>query len=211
MEGVWESQSCAPMYLIGWVNVDAETTRGLHIPCLLSFLAYQDIDATVTGLTSYPSDTWAPVNLTFQVYHLMIDLGSLFVPIGIIGLLMLWWKRRVFTARWLLWIFVFTIVLTELATLSGWWTAEFGRQPWIVWNLLRTADAESPGLSTEQVAFSLAMFVLLYALLFTLFIFLLNRKIQEGPDALDPRDAPESLPDTFREVFRRPRASAEVE
>lgn len=211
MEGVWESQSCAPMYLVGWVNEGAQTTKGLHIPCLLSFLAYQDINATVTGLNSFPSDTWAPINLTFQVYHLMIDLGPLFVLIGFIGLLMLWWKRRVFRARWLLWIFVFTIGLTELATLSGWWTAEFGRQPWIVWNLLRTEDAVSPGLRTEQVAFSLAIFVLLYALLFTLFIFLLDRKIRSGPEELDPEDKPESLPDTFRDVFRRPRASGEVE
>jgi cytochrome d ubiquinol oxidase subunit I len=78
-----------------------------------------------------------------------------------------------------------------------------------VWNLLRTADAVSPTLRTGQVAFSITMFILLYALLFALFIFLLNIKIQHGPEALETAEIPESLPDTFREVFRQARASGE--
>jgi cytochrome d ubiquinol oxidase subunit I len=162
-------------------------------------------------LTSFPSSNWAPINLEFQVYHVMVDFGFLFVPIGLAGLIFLWWKRRVYTTRWLLWVFVATIVLAEVATISGWWTAEIGRQPWIVWNLLKTADAVSPGVTTVQVLSSLIMFALLYALLFALFLFLLNRKIQEGPEPFEPEHLPESLPDTFREVFRRHRASAEVQ
>ena len=70
MEGLWDTQSCAPMYIVGWVNTAAQTTTGISIPCLLSFLAYGSIDATVQGLNAFPSDTWAPINLTFQVYHL---------------------------------------------------------------------------------------------------------------------------------------------
>jgi cytochrome d ubiquinol oxidase subunit I len=197
---------------MGWVDEAAQTTTGISIPCLLSILAYQDPQAVVTGLPAFPSDVWAPVNLTFQVYHLMIDLGGLFPLIGLAGLVALWWKRRVFTFRPLLWVFVGTIVLTELATLSGWWTAEIGRQPWVVWNQLRTADAVSPVLTGTQVLLSLVMFALLYALLFSLFLFLLNGKIQEGPAELEPADRPDSLPDTFREVFRHhPRASASGE
>ena len=104
----------------------------------------------------------------------------------------------------MLWIFVFSIFLTELATLSGWWTAEFGRQPWIVWNLLRTVDAVSPNLNGVQVAASVLMFVALYALLFVLFIYLLNEKIQHGPEPLAEDDAAvTSLPDTFKDIFRR--------
>jgi cytochrome d ubiquinol oxidase subunit I len=203
MEGVWQSQSCAPMFLLGWVNTEAQTTTGISIPCLLSFLAYGDIHATVQGLTTFPSDTWAPINLTFQVYHIMINLGGLFILIGLLGALFAVWKQRIWRTRWLLWIFVFTIGLTELATLSGWWTAEFGRQPWIVWNLLRTSDAVSPMLETYQVLASVSMFVLLYILLFVLFIYLLNEKIQHGPDSLDQEVQVTELPDTFREVFRR--------
>ena len=153
-------------------------------------------------------DTWAPVNVVFQVYHIMIDLGFLFPLIGLMGLFFWWRKRRVFEMRGLLWIFVSTIVLTEVATIAGWWTAETGRQPWIVWNLLRTADAVSPTLTTNQVLISLIMFAILYAILFILFIFLLDHKIKEGPEP--PNAVPDgtALPDTFREIFRQPRASA---
>jgi cytochrome d ubiquinol oxidase subunit I len=204
MEGLWNSQSCAPMYIVGWVNTAAQTTTGISIPCLLSFLAYGNINATVQGLNSFPSDTWAPINLTFQVYHLMIDLGGLFIAIGLLGALFAVWKQRIWRTRWVLWIFVFSIFLTELATLSGWWTAEFGRQPWIVWNLLRTVNAVSPNLNGVQVAASVLMFVVLYALLFVLFIYLLNEKIQHGPEPLAEDDAAvTSLPDTFKDIFRR--------
>ncbi|MDX1414573.1 MAG: cytochrome ubiquinol oxidase subunit I [Candidatus Promineifilaceae bacterium] len=209
MEGVWESQSCAPMFIVGWVNESEMTTKGISIPCLLSFLAYQDINATVTGLEAFPSDVWAPINLTFQVYHLMINLGGMFVLIGLLGAIFFFWKRRIFRTRWLLWVFVFSIVLTELATLAGWWTAEFGRQPWIVWNLLRTADAVSPTLTGSQVAFSVGTFVVLYTILFILFIYLMNEKIQHGPEELGDVEAVpvDALPDSFREIFRRePRA-----
>lgn len=205
MEGVWQSQSCAPMYLLGWVDVQNQTTYGLGIPCLLSILAYTNPQAVVQGLTTFPSDTWAPVNLTFQVYHLMIDLGLLFPLIGLVGIFFWWFGRQVYVLRPLLWVFVFTIVLTEVATIAGWWTAEVGRQPWIVWNLLRTSDAVSPNLETYQVFFSLLMFIVLYALLFALFIFLLNNRIQTGPEPLESEHIPASLPDTFREVFRTAR------
>ena len=192
------------MYIVGWVNTATQTTTGISIPCLLSFLAYGNIDATVQGLNSFPSDTWAPINLTFQVYHLMINLGGLFIPIGLLGALFAVWKQRIWRTRWVLWIFVFSIFLTELATLSGWWTAEFGRQPWIVWNLLRTVDAVSPNLNGGQVAASVLMFVALYAPLFVLFIYLLNEKIQHGPEPLAEDDAAvTSLPDTFKDIFRR--------
>lgn len=209
MEGLWQSQSCAPMFLVGWVNESAQTTTGISIPCLLSILAYLNPQAVVQGLTSFPQDTWAPVNLTFQVYHLMIDLGFLFPLIGLLGIFFWWFGRQVYIVRPLLWVFVFTIVMTEVATIAGWWTAEVGRQPWIVWNLLRTQDAVSPLLRGDQVFLSLIMFILLYALLFALFIFLLNHRIQQGPEPLEKEQIPESLPDTFRDIFRTARGGHE--
>jgi cytochrome d ubiquinol oxidase subunit I len=209
MEGQWESNSCAPMYLVGWVNEDDRTTTGVTVPCLLSFLAYGDFEAVVSGLEEFPSDTWAPVNATFQFYHLMINTGVLFMGIGVVGAFFYYWKQRLFRMRWLLWIFVFSIVLTEAATILGWWTAEIGRQPWIVWGLLRTVDAGSPVLSSAQVWVSLGVFIALYIILFILFLFLLNNKIQHGPESLeDVEEVPvDALPDSFREIFRRqPRA-----
>lgn len=205
MEGVWEDTSCAPMTIVGIVDVQNQTTRGLQVPCLLSFLAYHDIHATVQGLNSFPQADWPPIRLTFHSYHVMINLGMLFVAIGLAGTLFAFWKQRIWKMRWLLWLFVLTIFLAEIATLTGWWTAEFGRQPWIVWELMRTIEGVSPNLVAWQVAASVGMFVILYAILFILFIYLLNQKIQKGPESLEEmEDVPvTSLPDTFRDVFRR--------
>jgi cytochrome d ubiquinol oxidase subunit I len=137
----------------------------------------------------------------------MINLGFLFIPLGLVAVLYYFWGRRLWTARWVLWLLVLSIFLTQIATQMGWWTAEFGRQPWIVWNLLRTTEAVSPVLDTGQVLFSLLMFVALYGVLFVLFIYLLNEKIQHGPDPLVEETPVASLPDTFKEIFgRRARA-----
>lgn len=208
MEGVWESDSCAPMYLVGWVNEGDQSTGGLKIPCLLSVLAYKNPSSTVDGLTTYPSDLWAPVNLTFQVYHVMIDLGFLFVLIGLAGLFFWWRKRRLLEARLMLWVLVVTVVMAEVASIAGWWTGEVGRQPWVVWNLLKTTDAVSSTLSPGEVLASIVMFALLYAILFVLFLILLNRKIQDGPQEPESIPSVTNLPDTFREVFRRSRVDA---
>jgi cytochrome d ubiquinol oxidase subunit I len=203
MEGVWQSQQCAPSYIVGWVDKANMTTTGINIPCLLSFLAYRNIDATVRGLEAFPSDLWPPINLTFQVYHLMVNMGFLFIPIGLVGALFYYRRKAIFDMRWLLWLFVATVFLAEIATQSGWWTAEFGRQPWIVYNLLKTTDAPSPNLTTAQILSSLGMFVVLYVLLFALFIYLLNEKIQHGPEPLEEEVPVTALPDTFRDIFGR--------
>jgi cytochrome d ubiquinol oxidase subunit I len=210
MEGIWETETCAPMTIVGWTSSANQTTTGIRIPCMLSFLAYQDFQAPVTGLMAFSPEEIPPVGLTFQSYHLMINLGVMFVGLGLVATLYYFWGRKLFETRWLLWLLVASIFLAIASTISGWWTAEFGRQPWIVWELLRTADAVSPGLSTGEVMFSVAMFVALYGLLFFLFIYLLNEKIQHGPDPLEAVEVAHvsSLPDSFREVFRRPRAGA---
>jgi cytochrome d ubiquinol oxidase subunit I len=210
MEGVLESQSCAPMYLFGWVDEANQTTSGLKIPCLLSFLAYRDFNATVTGLNAFPPAEYPPINLVFQVYHLMVALGSAYIPIGLLGALLYFWKRKVFELRWVLWLFVVTVFFTIVSIIAGWWTAEVGRQPWIVYGLLPTSLAGSPTVSTSDVAISLVMFLVLYTILLAVFLFLLNNKIQHGPDPLSEVETTpvSSLPDTFRDIFRRRGARA---
>ena len=206
MEGLYDTQSCAPMYLVGWTDPENETTSGISIPCLLSFLTYQDTNAEVTGLEAFPEDEWAPVAVLFQVYHLMIGLGMVFIAIGVVACGLWAWKRKLWEQRWMLRVFVGSIVLTQLATLSGWWTAEFGRQPWVVWQTLRTEDGVSPEVSFSEVASSIGMFVVLYAVLFALFLFLLNDRIREGPPVPPDEDDTSSLPDSFGEVFGRKRS-----
>ena len=215
MEGLWESTSCAPLYLFGWVDEATQTTNGVSIPCLLSVLAYFNPQATVAGINSFAPDPTPPINLLFQVYHLMFGLGSLFVPIGLLGGLFFILKRgkkgdpdrprRIWDARWVLRLFVITVFFVEIAIIAGWWTAEIGRQPWVVYNVLLTADGVSPVLSAGEVVASLGMFVVLYALLLVLFLYLLNAKIQHGPEPLEDVETVEmaSLPDTFRDVFRK--------
>jgi cytochrome d ubiquinol oxidase subunit I len=138
----------------------------------------------------------------------MINLGVVFVGIAGLAVLLWIWRRKLWSATWMMWIFVISILLSQLATQTGWWTAEFGRQPWIVWELLRTADAESPNVSALQVGLSVGMFVILYSLLFVVFLYLLNKVIQKGPQPPDEEGTVTSLPDSFGEIFgRRSRVS----
>ena len=203
MEGLYQTESCAPMFLLGWTNPDEEKTTGLHIPCLLSLLTTKSFDAPVTGLEATPRDDWPNVSLVFQVYHVMINLGMLFVLIGLTACGFWVWKRKIWDQRWLLWVLVSSVVLTEIATIAGWWTAEFSRQPWIVWQVLRTEDAYSPNVTFAQVVFSIAMFVVLYIVVFIVFLRLLDRRIKEGPPPPQDSEETESLPDSFGEIFRR--------
>jgi len=202
MEGVYTTQDCAPMTIIGWTNPTAQTTKGLQVPCLLSLLVGQSTSTTVQGLDDVPRDEWPDVPLVFHVYHVMINLGMLFVAIGGVACVLWAWKRKLWDQRWMLWVLVASIVLTQIATLSGWWTAEFGRQPWIVWQLLRTADAYSPNVSGGQVAFTIGMFAVLYTIVLGMFLFLLDRIIKAGPPDEPHPDDVDTLPDTWAEAFR---------
>jgi cytochrome d ubiquinol oxidase subunit I len=210
MEGLFQSESCARMFIVGWVDETTQTTSGISIPCLLSFLAYQNINATVQGIDYFAPAPTPPINLVFQVYHVMITMGPALAGIAFLALVLWLWKRRLYTTRWVLWLLVITVFIGEATITAGWWTAEIGRQPWVVYNVLKTADGVSPTLSALDVAISIGMFVILYALLFVLFLFLLNRRIQSGPEPLEEVETVDvaTLPDTFRDIFsRRPRSA----
>jgi cytochrome d ubiquinol oxidase subunit I len=212
MEGLYQSESCARMFVVGWVDETTQTTSGISIPCLLSFLAYQDIHATVQGIDSFAPDPTPPINLVFQVYHFMITVGPALAAIGVLAGLMFLWRRRLFESRFVLWLLVLTVFMGEATITAGWWTAEVGRQPWVVYDVLRTVDGVSPVLSAVDVVTSLGMFVLLYSLLLVLFLYLLNKKIQDGPEELEEVEtvAMTSLPDTFRDVFSRRNRAADL-
>ncbi len=212
MEGLWQSTSCAPMFLAGWVDTANQTTSGISVPCLLSFLAYQDINATVSGIDSFAPAPPPPINLLFQAYHFMLAAGSLLVPIGLLAGLLFLWGRRLYRSRLALWLLVITVFMGEAAITAGWWTAEIGRQPWVVYNVLKTADGVSPLLTAVDVVTSLGMFIALYSMLLVLFLYLMNKKIHEGPEELEAVETADvsSLPDTFREIFSRRGRSADV-
>lgn len=183
MEGHFDSLKAADLYLVGWVDKEKQTTTGLAIPGGLSFMIHGDVHHPVPGLNSIPKDDRpGAINFVFQTYHLMIAIGM-----GLIALTLYaayrWWRGTLFRDRWLLWVFVWAVLLPQIANQVGWYTAEVGRQPWVVYKLLRTSQALSEAVTAGQVVFSLILFTFVYLLLFALFIYLLNKKIVHGPYA----------------------------
>ncbi|NJN25664.1 MAG: cytochrome ubiquinol oxidase subunit I [Cyclobacteriaceae bacterium] len=190
-EGHFDTSAPADMYLFGWVDKESQKVHGVYIPGGLSFLLHYDFVTPVTGLNAFaPEDRPAQVNAVFQFYHIMISIGMLLIGLSLFGSY-LWWKGKIFEYRWLLWVFVFAALLPQVANQVGWFAAEMGRQPWVVYGLLRTSEAFSLAVTKNQVLFSLIMFFVVYTLLFVLFIYLLDRKIKHGPyDESDDDDRP---------------------
>ncbi|MBP7555416.1 MAG: cytochrome ubiquinol oxidase subunit I [Chitinophagaceae bacterium] len=187
MEGHYDSSAAADMFLLGWVNDKTQTTSGIKIPGGLSFLLHQDFKAPVQGLNAIaPADRPGQVNAVFQFYHIMVAIGMLMIGLTLFACLQ--WKRgKLFEMRWLMLVFAWAVLLPQIANQAGWFAAEMGRQPWVVYGLLRTSDALSATVKAEQVVFSLILFLLVYTTLLVLFLYLLNKKIKHGPvDAGNP-------------------------
>ncbi|MBB4080126.1 cytochrome d ubiquinol oxidase subunit I [Lewinella aquimaris] len=191
MEGHFDASGPADLYLVGWVDKERQTTTGIGIPGGLGFMLEQDFDAPVTGLNAFPEeDRPGQINAVFQFYHLMVAIGMILIGLTLLAVFY-WWRGRLFEQRWLLWAFVWAVVLPQMANQFGWYTAEMGRQPWVVYGLLRTSDALSSVVTANQVLFSLIGFTIIYAILLALFIYLLNKKIKHGPyDESDIDDRP---------------------
>jgi cytochrome d ubiquinol oxidase subunit I len=180
-EGHYDSLAVADMYILGWLDNKTEKTTGLKVPGGLTFLLHQDFKTPVIGLNAFKKENRpSAVNFVFQTYHIMISIGFILIGLTLLASF-LWWKSKLFDNRWLLQIFAWGVVLPQIANQVGWYSAEVGRQPWVVYGLLRTSDALSQSLRAEQVIFSLILFTLVYALLFVLFLYLLNKKIKHGP------------------------------
>ncbi len=185
-EGIYASGRNADLTVVGWVDEANRTVHGIRIPGLLSTLIGGSPDTRVTGLDDIPTDERPPVQATFQLYHLMVAVGMSLIVLAWGGGLLAW-RGRLFRSRPLLWVLVFSVLLPQAANQLGWAAAEVGRQPWIVYGLLRTADAVTPTLQPGQVLFSLILFTIIYLALFALFLVLLDQKIRQGPH--EPGDA----------------------
>ncbi len=178
MEGLYETEKKAPLSVIGWVDQKNKTLHGLKIPSLLSYLVYNDADKPVTGLNDIPEDERPPVQIVYQSYHLMIWMWGFMVLTTFFAFL---YRNRLGGAKWTLRAMVLSVMFPMIANQVGWITAEVGRQPWLVYKLLRTHQGVSKSLVASQVAWSLGMLIVIYALLLFMFLFLLNRKIKQGP------------------------------
>lgn len=185
MEGLWNTEKGAPLVLIG--QPDAERQRidnPIMAPKMLSFLIYGTTEATVSGLSHFPKNEW-PTNipLLFYSYRIMAGLGTFFILIMSISVLLLR-KGRLFQTRWLLWILMLSFPFPYIANTAGWMTAEIGRQPWLIYGLMRTADGVSPQVSAGNGLFSLLGFMGIYTVLGILFLFLIYQQVQHGPDEI---------------------------
>src|ERR1700689_4082421 len=184
MEALFATQPGAPLVLVGQPNVEErKIDNPLVIPNALSFLTYRAWTAQVRGLDAFPVSEWpTSIELLYFSYHIMVGLGTLFIAIAVVAAFLLW-RGKLFSSRWMLWILLLALPFPYLANTAGWMTAELGRQPWLVYSLMRTADGYSKTVSAGNGLFTLLGFMGMYTVLGILFLFLVRREIEQGPEA----------------------------
>jgi cytochrome d ubiquinol oxidase subunit I len=191
MEGQFETESGAPIALVG--QPDTEELRldnPLLVPRALSFLTYRRWGAEVKGLKDFPRDQWPDnIPLLYYSYHIMVGLGTLLIALALACCWSLW-RGHLYGNRTLLWALMLALPFPYIATIAGWMTAELGRQPWLVYGLMRTAAGDSPRVSAGNGLFTLIGFMGLYLVLGMLFLFLVHREIDHGPGAAPEGAAP---------------------
>jgi cytochrome d ubiquinol oxidase subunit I len=192
MEGLFHSQRGAPIVLVGQPNEQRETIDNpLAANGVLSFLIYGTTKAEVDGLDKIPRDQWPePLPLLYYAYHIMAGLGTYFALLMVITAFLLW-RGKLFQARWALWALLLSFPLPYIANTAGWMTAEIGRQPWIVYGLMRTSHGYSKYVSAENGLFTLLGFMGVYTVLSILFILLVYRIIQAGPGISAGKQVPQ--------------------
>ena len=184
MEALFDSQPGAPLVLIGQPDlVQHKIDNPLVLPNMLSFLTYRRWEAEVHGLNHFPPDLWPDnIPLLYFSYHIMVGLGTIFIAVMVVAALLLW-RGALFNARWMLWILLLSLPFPYIANTAGWITAEIGRQPWLVYGLMRTSDGYSKMVSAGNGLFTLLGFMGMYTVLAILFLFLIRREIEVGPVA----------------------------
>ncbi|MDQ1815258.1 cytochrome ubiquinol oxidase subunit I [Massilia sp. CCM 9210] len=191
IEAHWDGSRPAPLVLFAWPDSAAGRNRAeVAIPNLGSLIVTHDWNGRFRGLLDFPADQRPPVLPVFFMFRLMVALGLLMIAIGWVGA-WLWWRKRLVDARWFLRPLARAWPLGFIAILAGWMVTEIGRQPWIVYGVLRTAQAASP-VTAAQVATSLALFVLVYVVVFSVGVWYISRMIGSGPQPALP--GPETLP-----------------
>ena len=185
MEALYDTQPGAPLLIMG--QPDSRTgsiDNPLKIPKMLSFLTYKRWEAEVRGLNSFPKEDWPDnIPLLYFSYHIMVGLGTMFIAVMVVSAFLLW-RKKLFDARWMLWILMLSAPFPYIANIAGWMTAEIGRQPWLVYGVMRTAEGYSKMVSAGNGWFTLLGFMGMYTVLSILFLFLVYREIEHGPVGL---------------------------
>jgi cytochrome d ubiquinol oxidase subunit I len=185
MEGIFESEDGgSEIILIGQPDVEnRKLDNKIAVPNVLSFLTYQRWDAPIKGLNEFDESVY-PTNIPglYYSYHIMVGLGTIFIALMLIAAVQLF-RKKLYKTKWILWSLMFMLPFPYIANTTGWYTAELGRQPWLVYNLLRTADGISPTVSSGNTLFTLLGFIGLYLLLGLLFLMLAGKIINKGPES----------------------------
>jgi len=183
MEGLFQSERGAPLAILGQPDmVRRRLDNPLVVPRMLSFLTYQQWKADVQGLDHFPENQWPDqIPLLYFSYHVMVGLGTIFIAVMLLAAGLLW-RGRLYDSRWMLWLLMICMPLAYIANMAGWMTAELGRQPWLIYGLMRTAAGISPRVSGGNVMFTLLGFMGMYSVLAILFLFLVYREIERGPE-----------------------------
>lgn len=191
MEGLFSTERGAPLAILGQPDVaNQHLDNPLIIPRALSFLTYREWSAEVKGLDQFPPSTWPDqIELVYFSYHVMVGLGTLFIAIFVISGYLLW-RGALYRNRPMLWIMMLALPFPFIANTAGWVTAEAGRQPWLIYGLLKTSSGASPLVSAGNAWFTLIGFMGMYLLLGILYLFLVYREIERGPEAEVETSAP---------------------
>lgn len=185
MEGHFHSNVPADLSIVGWIDEAHQKTNALLIPGGLSFLTHGDFKTPILGLDRIPKADRPPLQPVFQFYHGMVAIGMSLIGLSLLGTFLMW-RGKLYDNQPVLWLFVFSVLLPQLANQLGWFTAEVGRQPWVVYGLMRTAHGTSPAVHGAHILASIVLFFTVYLMLSGLFVFLLDHKIKKGPVFDDP-------------------------
>ncbi len=182
MEGLFETTESAPIAILG--QPDTERRRldnPLTIPGVLSFLTYKRWDAEVKGLDAHALENWPDnIPLLYYSFHIMVGLGTIFIAVMALSTLLLW-RGKLFDSKPVLWILMLLAPFPYIANTAGWMVAELGRQPWLIYGLMRTSEGASPHVSAGNTMFTLLGFMGMYTILGILFLFLVQREVNHGP------------------------------
>ena len=181
MEGLFETQEGAPLAIIGMPDRDRqELMDPIYVPGVLSYLAYGNFSAKVTGLNDIPPDLHPPIEIVYYAYHIMVGLGTIFIAVMAAAAFLLW-RDKLYSHRGMLWVLMLTTPFPYIANEAGWVVAEVGRQPWVVYGLQRVAHATSTNVTAGMTYFTLLGFMGLYLVLGILYFLLFARIVMQGP------------------------------
>jgi cytochrome bd ubiquinol oxidase subunit I len=183
MEGLFDSEEGAGIAILGQPDVEnRKLDNPLVVPNMLSMLTYRRWNAQVRGLNDFPDDLKPDkIELLYYSYHVMVGLGTIFIAVMVVAAFLLW-RKRLFESHWMLWVLMLSVPLPYIANTAGWMTAELGRQPWLIYGLMRTAHGASTRVGAGNVLFTLIGFMGMYTVLGMLWLFLMYREIELGPE-----------------------------